>query len=365
MILKTFLFWRLGLFFLAFAGFMAFTLIPNGSVGAISTNRNANYWYSWAQWDGGHYLNIAQNGYTNLQETAFFPLYPILIKIIGTVLIGHYLFAGLLISNVSFLLFLYVLGRLSKILIKKQSLDLVFIYLLYPASFFAVAFYSEGLFLAVSALALLYFLRKQYFIAYTLAAICAVTRPFGLILIFAMFVSEIFVLLRNKKLSQEVIKPFAHLLSGLSLFSLYAFFLYTKFQDPLAFLSVQSKWNREIMDPVTTFIMYIGNFATFKLQHVMDYLDLVVFCSAVTILVLGIKKLPTVIWIYSMLVLLFGATTGTLTGTPRYAVSAIGVFILMAEYLQNRPKLKVTVFAVFLFLQIFLLVRFFNGYWVA
>ena len=364
MILKTFLFWRTGLFLLAFLGFMAFTLIPNGALGATAVGKNANYWYSWAQWDGGHYLKVATGGYTNLQQTAFFPLYPILIKVLGGVLFGNYLLAGLLISNVSFLLFLYVLYRLWKILSKRESLDLVFLYILYPTSFFAFSFYSEGLFLAVSTLALLYFLGRRYKVAYLLAALSAITRPFGIILVFAMFVSEVFTILKNQSSPKLLITPVIHLLIGLSFFAVYSYFLFTKFHDPLAFLSVQSKWGREIIDPVTTVLVYLGNLVTSDQNHIF-YLELVVFLSFFTILILGIKKIPTVIWIYSILVLMFSATTGTLTGIPRYALSSVGVFILLAEYFGNKPKLKLTIFAVFLFLQIFLLVRFFNGYWVA
>ena len=365
MILKTFLFWRAGLFFLAFMGLLIFSLNANGSVGSVSRNSGASYWYSWAQWDGGHYLQLATDGYANLQQTAFFPLYPLLIKVLGGVLFGNYLLAGLLISNISFLLFLYALARLSRLLYKIESPDLVFLYIVYPASFFAVSLYSEGPFLLLSTIALIYFLRRRYKAAYLLAAISAITRPFGVILVCAMFVSEVFKITKSKKSPKFLIFPVLHLAIGLSLFSIYSYFLFSKFHDPLAFLSVQSRWSREIIDPVTTFATYLGNFATFRLAHFMDYLDFVLFCSFMTILILGIKKIPTVIWIYSMLVLMFNATTGTLTGTPRYALSAVGVFILLAEYLHNRSRLKFAVLIIFLFLQIFLLVRFFNGYWVA
>jgi hypothetical protein len=365
MILKTFIFWRMGLFFLALIGSLAFTLQANGALGAEAPGKILNYWYSWAQWDGGHYLKIAQSGYQNLQDTAFFPLYPLLVKFLGGILFGNYLLAGLVISNASFLVFLYILNNLSEILNKQKNLDLVFLYILFPASFFAVSFYSEGLFLLVSTLALLYFLRRQYWGAYLLAAISAITRPFGIILVFAMFVSEVFKILKNKESPKLFLRPAVHLLIGVSLFVVYANFLFTKFHDPLAFLSVQSRWSREIIDPVTTVAIYLSKAITLNLPNFMDYLDFVVFGSFFLILILGIKKLPAVIWIYSILILMFSAATATLSGVPRYALSAVGVFILLANYLSTKPKLKLAVYVIFLFLQIFLLVRFFNGYWVA
>ena len=290
MILKTFLFWRIGLFFLAFMGLFIFNLNANGSIGSATGGNYASYWYSWAQWDGGHYLKVATEGYTDLQQTAFFPLYPILIKATGGAMFGNYLLAGLLISNISFLLFLYVLPKLWKILGYKKSPDLIFLYVLYPASFFAVAYYSEGIFLLISSLALLYFLRRQYLMAYLLAAIGAITRPFGLILVFAMFTSEVFKILKNRNSPKLLVRPVTHLVIGLSFFAVYSYFLFAKHKDPLAFLSVQSRWSREIIDPVTTIANYLGDLLTFSLGHFMDYFDLVVFCSFFLILIIGIKK---------------------------------------------------------------------------
>lgn len=58
-----------------------------------------------ANFDGEHYYNIATQGYA-LYEQAFFPLYPILIKIFS---IGFGAFiSGILISNISFIIFLLV-----------------------------------------------------------------------------------------------------------------------------------------------------------------------------------------------------------------------------------------------------------------
>ena len=64
----------------------------------------------WGRWDAVHYIDIATNGYQGT-DMAFFPLYPLLIKIVGG-LAGNHLIAGLLISNAAFffgLLYLYKL----------------------------------------------------------------------------------------------------------------------------------------------------------------------------------------------------------------------------------------------------------------
>src|SRR5260370_2289377 len=52
-----------------------------------------------AQWDAPWDLGIAQAGYFSQQATAFFPLYPLLVRLVGTMIGGHSLAAGLLRSH--------------------------------------------------------------------------------------------------------------------------------------------------------------------------------------------------------------------------------------------------------------------------
>src|SRR5437762_2451884 len=59
---------------------------------------------SWANFDGEHYLSIAQFGYQNLQHS-FFPLFPILINILTKPFEANVLsfaLVGIIISNSAF-----------------------------------------------------------------------------------------------------------------------------------------------------------------------------------------------------------------------------------------------------------------------
>ena len=65
-----------------------------------------------ARWDSVWYLAIAQGGYDHQPaRTAFFPLYPLAMRGLGTV-IGSDLIAGVLISLVAFAIALVLLYRL-------------------------------------------------------------------------------------------------------------------------------------------------------------------------------------------------------------------------------------------------------------
>ena len=64
----------------------------------------------WARWDGGWFMHIARDGYTDsTTSTAFFPAYPLLVRAVGWVSGGHDVLAGVVVSlaaaAVAFVLF--------------------------------------------------------------------------------------------------------------------------------------------------------------------------------------------------------------------------------------------------------------------
>src|SRR5689334_5255783 len=61
-----------------------------------------------SNFDGLNYTHIGTFGYGDYQQ-AFFPLYPLLIFVVSKVLSLHTFYAGLLISNLSFLASIYLL----------------------------------------------------------------------------------------------------------------------------------------------------------------------------------------------------------------------------------------------------------------
>ncbi|HEX4678481.1 MAG TPA: hypothetical protein VH210_04625 [Gaiellaceae bacterium] len=56
----------------------------------------------WGRWDGGWFARIAQHGYEQPHfTTAFFPLYPLLVRIVPWPLGGRYVLAGVIVSLVA------------------------------------------------------------------------------------------------------------------------------------------------------------------------------------------------------------------------------------------------------------------------
>lgn len=359
MILKIFLFWRIGLFAVTALGAMAFPPSSNGALGAVTLTKPFDYWLSWAQWDGGYYYQIAQRGYLHLQDYAFYPLYPLLTKIVGT-LLSNNLLAGLLISNIAFVLFLKVFYKfVSEKFSKKAAINTVITLLCFPTTFFAVAFYTEGLFLLIASLVFVYMYQKKLLVSGLLISAATLTRFVGTSLIISLFYYYF-------RVARErfVIKIPTLLVSVLGI-SIYAIYLYAKVDDPLAFANVQMVWQRTAGDPISTIISYFWTIVTNRATPPDQYFDLGITLLFIGILIAGIKKIPSSLWIFSMLVILIPASSGTLTSMPRYVLSSLGAFIIIGEFLTRNPKLKLPIWAASLTLQAILAVRFIGGYWVA
>ena len=87
-----------------------------------------------ANFDGNHYIWIAQNGY-GYSEEAFFPLYPNLIKSF-TKITRSPVVSGVIISNVAFLLALYMLSKLLSLDLDSKTVKLtITLLLIFPCSF--------------------------------------------------------------------------------------------------------------------------------------------------------------------------------------------------------------------------------------
>lgn len=361
MILKIFIFWRICLFALTYFGSVIFPKVANGGIGAIGQGKTFDFLSSWAQWDGGHFINIARLGYFNPQEYAFFPLFPNLIRFVSIFTFGNLVLAGLVISNVSFLAFLVIFYKLAR---KKFGSEiasiLVFTILTFPTAFFGVAVYSESVFLLLAVLTLHFLDSKRFLYAAVCASLAGAARLVGIFLIIPLvwsYLENISFRVKNLNLKVLVV-PLS--VSGLFLYSLY---LYLRFGDPFYFSTVESVWHRSFINPLSTIYSYlaVNPFA----KPFNDYLDIAATIGFLVILAFGYKKIPKSWWVFSLLVILTPASTGTLTSMPRYVLSAFPVFILLAIYLKDRRALKMITWGIFLILQLSLSIMFVNGFWTA
>ena len=143
----------------------------------------------WANFDGEHYVNVAESDYAQ-DSPAFFPLYPLLMRLVATLFGGPVSrealsVYGVLISLIAFLFALYFVYRIAEEgwgarVAQGTVLALAF----FPTSFFFNAVYTESLFLALSAGAVWAArVRKDLLLASALAGLATATRSVGVLLL--------------------------------------------------------------------------------------------------------------------------------------------------------------------------------------
>jgi hypothetical protein len=306
----------------------------------------------WAHWDGAWYSDIAMHGYRTPTSTAFFPLFPMLIRV-GAALGGGPALWGVLISLVALPFAMYFLYRVAeKLRGVKVARIAVLTLAFFPTAFFLNASYTEALFVAFTTGSFwAAYVRRDLLLAGLLGALAAATRNFGVLLLIPLGYEW----LRNRRefgwrgLWEIGIVP-----TGLLA---YMTFLWNRFGDPLIFLSAQTFWRRELTDPVTALEMAWTQ-AREGLSHLLDpatlFLDprggnavleaynTISFAFLVLLLVLvsiGFLVLPLRLSVYTFLVTLLPVLTPNpqipLMGLPRYALGAFPLFIILGYLLSH------------------------------
>ena len=132
--------------------------------------------------DSHWFTEIAAHGYT-VKSTAFFPLYPLVIRGVSELLHVSPLAAGVLISNVAFFFGLYFFLRLARLdLDRTGAVRTLFLLALFPTAFFFSSAYTEALFLLLAALALYSMRARRWGRAGGYSALAAITRNTGIAL---------------------------------------------------------------------------------------------------------------------------------------------------------------------------------------
>jgi Mannosyltransferase (PIG-V) len=152
------------------------------------------FWDSLARFDSGYYEGIAWNGYTpaagGRSNIAYFPVYPMLIRAVGSLFGRHhaiYYIAGIGISWVCFVLAmvaLYYLARLD--LPARRAERAVLLTAIFPFAFFYGVAYSESTFLLFVVLAFFLFRTRRWLLGGLCGAVATATRVPGILIVPAL-----------------------------------------------------------------------------------------------------------------------------------------------------------------------------------
>lgn len=322
--------------------------------------------WSWANFDGVHYLMLAKDGYAFGLTQAFFPAYFILIKLINF-LINNYLFSALLISHVCFILSLVVFYKLIRLDYSEKIARWAIIFIsFFPTSFYFLSVYTESLFLLLLLLTF-YFLRKNELFKTGLWGIgLSLSRIVGVFVI-----PPIFLELKQSREKLNYKKTILMILPSLGLLA-YMFYLWLKFEDPLLFAHVQSGFGagRET-DKLVLFYQVIWRYI--KMVFTVDknnpiyftvWLEMLSSLYVIGLLIWGyMRKIRPSYLLFSFLSFLLPTLTGTFSSMPRYILVLFPIYIVLAM-IKNK-YLKFFILGIHLVLLFVCTMLFTRGYWIA
>lgn len=353
--------------------------------------------YSWANFDGVHYLTIAEHGYIGTGSIqAFFPFFPYVLLHTLRLLFGsqlNTLLIGLLITNISF----YILAITWFYFVKKLFSTKIAWYsfvvlLLFPTSFFFVSFYSESLFLLFVLAAFFAALKKNWFLAGIFAFVASATRVVGVFLVPALLIelflqNTTFVLNKKETLIsngktffhsfinflKEHILQICWLMLSASGVLLYMAFLNKVFNDPLYFVHVQASFGSGRTS--SSLVMYPQ--VAYRALHILltaRPFDLK-YWSYVQEFVVGTLGLASIIWaakytkisylFFSLCAFIIPTLTGTFSSMPRYILVCFPVYLILSQFVAKKPKFAIVWFSISTLLLLLNCMLFIQGYWIA
>lgn len=309
----------------------------------------------WGVWDSRLYLDIAHNGYSLARSTyAIFPLYPLSIKALGWV-IGNNFFAGIIISNVSFIIasvFLYKLAKMETD--SETALKSIKYLFLFPTAFVFSGILNESLFLAL-ILSSFYCARKEnWFWAGILGFFASLTKQTGTIIILPLLYEY---LAKKDFKFEKVKKDIAFLFLPFAGLALYSFYNYYMLGDFIAFMHLLSSgWGTKIINPLT--LLYAS---IFQSKSIYILFNGIISAAGILILIKFYRKIRFSYWIFSICFISIPLSLEIIKGMSRYLLIVFPFYILLAKFLVKKPRLDIAVSVFLAMLQAILMIYWTNG----
>ena len=307
-----------------------------------------------ANWDGAAYFDIARTGYARLDPSyaAYFPLYPLLMSVGGLVGGGDaFIVIGLLLSNIACLAAAMLLTRLGPPDEPSPGLRAATYLLIFPTTIFLSALYADSLFIALALASALAAQRSRWWASGSLAALAALTRPFGILAAVPLAVA-----LWQGRSSAGARSALTLLLPPLAL-GVWVAYLYSVTGDPLAIVHGYTSGFTprqplqaftDLLDPsVYGFPWFVGG----------------LFALFVALTVLCWRRVSAMFAAYATLMMLVIGAAGSLASSMRYELSVFPAFMALAA-LTDRRLLRIGWVVVSVALALLFAGMFALNYWI-
>ncbi len=316
----------------------------------------------WQRFDVNWYLAIAERGYGTIPgDTHFPPLYPALIRAIGTIVGDDYV-AALLISNMALI---GVLALLYRTLAERYGESVArrtgAFMLIFPTAFFFFSAYTEGLFLLAALYSLLALEREQWLRA-GVAVFCAILVRLQGVALLVPFVYCLWVTRTSGRNWARI----AGAIIALSAGGVYLGLRYLAGESAVLPTTEPNLFAR-LAPPWENFVYAIQTVSSGSF-HTADVLNLVATTLFVVLLILGWKRLPMTFSLYAVasLVILTMRLVDTqpLNSMGRYVLTLFPVFALLGMWGSKNPWIQRAIVYLSFALALFFSAQFFMWGWV-
>lgn len=284
----------------------------------------------------------------------FFPLYPLLMRALGSML-GSFYIAGLLISNAAFLLALAYLFKLAERRFGRPAAYRSVKYaVLFPVGFIFSGVFSEALFLLFLLMSFYYADRDDWLRSGAAGFAMSLARPVGVLMLLPL--ALVYWHKRNGfKHTRPDILYLSLIPAGAGVFLYYVHVLTGSVWN---YLSVKrSGWGHVLSEPLG---VLSGGLTGGDINH---FLNSLFVCLALAALLVFYKRIG---WPYALAGLLFILTplaTGpvSLNSMLRYLLPVFPLYLLFGYYSQNKAVDTIAV-PVLAFLQALFMIFWSNGF---
>jgi hypothetical protein len=290
-------------------------------------------------WDGAWYYRIIRDWYpTSIPpdityempeaRAAFFPVYPMLVRVVDAVLPGGDVFAGLVLNTLLGAAAIWLVGLLAReVFGERIAYRAMLLMVFFPGSFVFSFTYSEATLIAVAAGCLLCLQRRQWLVAGVLALIGTGTRPNGLALVAACAVAALFAI-RDRREWKALVAP---ALAPIG-FIAFQWYLYARTGEWAWFRVQTEAWDEGTSFGWTAVKNTLEAFIH-PLSSPTDIITAVSFLTMITLLVVMWKRRLPAPWVaFTLVVLALMILPATVTARPRFLYTAFPAFIAVAAW---------------------------------